>query len=808
MTPTQPPYKLHRWPVHLLLLAALGVAVFTLTDQSATRQYAWAWSPLVLLAWLAPVLAVGGRMFFHTTWHWPPFLLALALALLPAVSLLSAAVSPLAAHSLLRCWPVVGGVALFFWLNDWLEESPADHRFRTRRLARGLALAGAGLAVYSLARWIWHYDGIPWQARNEYPFGHSIYTAGALVLALPWIVLSSVKSSAPLRRGLWALLALIAFLVILTTSSRGGVIALGVVGLAAALLLLLRASWPRRTKLAALAVIFCILAVAVWSNPRLRELVVHRGWSASSQASNTQRSAMLEAGLLLGNQRPWLGWGPGTVPLVYPMVRHELSSGVDNVLQLHNTPVQLWATLGAPGILLLLLLLTAALRRAGQLIRQTSRPSVAVTAGASLIGYAIFALTDHQLDVPAHSILLVSTAALFFCGGAPKKPVPLLRSTKWYLGLATGSALAIPLVLTSRDLLARYTYDQSLTLYGQGRTELAQEYLESAANRAPYDPYYRHQLAWRLLEQLKTVSPAGQREQLHSEATVQLQRSLAAGCLQEYARFNLGWLDLGSGRANDALLHFLATLHEAPHRGGAYFGLGLSLRATGNDSAAVRAFALEWINDPASFAAPLWEWPDYAPLRPKVRAEADRLLGEIYAGNPQAAYVRDLWQWWESNGPPPRRGFDVESSVFLDQLAALANGRPVPPEAAAFPWSQLYAAWLQSPQNPQAFLGLANGDLEYAAALTRRSHRHPPPDWHGFLSAGLEEEPSFLMSVVFSRPGYGVVARHPDGPVLTNLYIQQQHRLVAQFTAGLFPPKGWLSSRILNEWLPAQAYRP
>jgi len=48
-----------------------------------------------------------------------------------------------------------------------------------------------------------------------------------------------------------------------------------------------------------------------------------------------------------------------------------------------------------------------------------------------------------------------------------------------------------------------------------------------------------------------------------------------------------------------------------------------------------------------------------------------------------------------------------------------------------------------------------------------------------------------------------VLALHPDGPALADVYIVQENRLIADFAAGLFPPKGWLPGRFLLALLPA-----
>jgi len=799
--PSQPPYKLQLWPAHLLILSAFGVAVLTCIYPSATREYTWPSVPWLSLFWLTPLAAVIGRLAFRNSWTAPNKLLCIGLGVLTAATALSAAFSPFVEHSLLRIWPTIGGVALFFWLHDWLAESAQGAPSRAQFLTRGLTGFGALLVLVSMIGWSWRYGEFAWATRNDFPFGHSIYNAGALLLVLPWLVYASLNAKGIERMG-WVVATVTGFVALLTTSSRGGVLAAGAVCMVAAGYVFIRARWPVKIKASVVIIAVTLVAFAVWSNPRLRELARGQAWSESAHESNVQRNAMLEAGVKLGLARPWIGWGPGTIPLVYPQVRRELSGGVDSVLQLHNTPAQIWATLGCGGALASLILLGAFGRRLWQIAYGAPPSPLTLTSAASLLGYGLFMLTDHELDVPAMNALLVLNLALFFfCERVPSS-LPVSRAAKWRFSLALVIILLPPLFLTGRDLLARFAYEQSLILFGTGRINEGYEYLETAAQRAPYDPYYRHQYAGRLLEQRAQTKDKPAQARLTARAISELEKSLSSGCLQEFAHFNLGWLALETNEPARAIPHFLATVSEAPHRGGAYLGLGFALQGAGHESEAVRAYALEWINDPSCIAAPLWEWPDFAPLRPKILHEANTLIAELAATHPTARYVRELWAWWENEAPAPQTGFNQETKAFVQVLAALDKNQPPPSAAASYNWALLLNAWLQPPEH-HAFAALTKHDENFSVALVHRAARHAPPRWHDFLTAGLENEPYLLVDTRFARSGYGVLALHPDGPVLTNLYVMQQNRLVATFASTLFPPKGWLKAGELLKRLPA-----
>lgn len=791
-----PPLPFARtWPARLLAVTAAGALAISLAHPSGTRQFTWPWHPLLWLLWLAPVIAL---LFESIPWRHPGRILTSGLLILGAGTLAAAALSPFAALSLPRSWPTVGGIALFFWLHAWVNAGDAQEK--RRWLATGFAGAAAVVAVVSLVGWRWKSADISWLVRNDVPFGHSNYTAGAMLLGLPWLVYAAWQASG-VRRLAWGLAAVAAGAALLTTSSRAAVLALGGTGALAVAFALLRAPWSRRAKGLVVIAACLLLAGAVAGNPRLRELARGGGWSDIARESNTQRGAMLAAGWQLGAERPLLGWGPGSVPLAFPRVRAALTGGVDNVLQLHNTPMQLWATLGIVGLIALALIAGDTLRRMVVLVRAPE--PIALTAAFALLAYGSFALTDHQLDLPFFTGALVINLCLL--GGAPAGLPPIgawMRRTITWLVVA---ALLVPCAQTGRDLFARLAYEQALTALGENRLADAVTSLERAAAHAPYDPYYRHQLAGRLLAMRAASTDANERERIATTAAEHLRLSLAAGCFTEFAHFNLAWLALESGAPRLAANHFRMTLALAPHRSGAYFGLGLALRAQRENAAAVRAFALEWVNDPFAATSPQWAHPELAVFRPSVAREAAAILDELAPVHPTAIYVSTLWRWWDEGDSLPTSAPTRETQDFVASLNALQRGLSPAPEIRVYPWGRLLDTWQRTPAD---FSDLAPRDPAFSAALARRAARHPAPDVHGFLTAGPEGEENLVVAIQSARSGYGVLALHPDGPVLTDLAVRTRPRVVSAFASTVFPARGWLPARELLARLPAESSTP
>ncbi len=770
--------------VRVGLVAALALlALVTLPPLSTSRLYVWPWRGWALLVWALPLALLVVR-------SWRRGLAAPTLtdrlilgggALLAAAAVTSASLSPFRALSLPHVWPTLGGVALLLWLREVLADAPA----RTRTLAAALVAVGTALSLTSLLQWTWT-PGFQWAMRNAHPFGHSNYTAGALVLLLPWLAWGTVRLPGAWRLGS-AGATLAGLIVLASTSSRGGVLALGAAGGLVGLIALFRARWSPGRKALLLFAGLGLVSLGVVSNERLRDLVVHRRWSDHARESNVQRTAMLEAGQRLGARRPLIGWGPGTVPITYPNVRAALSGGVDTVLQLHNTPLQLWATVGAAAAL------AAVLLGAGLVAARPWRQPITsetTAAAVSLGGYALFALTDHQLDVPLMNAVAAANLALLTRRrhGSPAPASTPSLPTRALPALVLTVLVAVPLVPTVRDTLGRRAYS-------------VDDY-ERASAWMPADPYYWQQAASRhLLARQRARSPE-EAARLTAAARAALERSLATSAHTEYAHFNLGWLALERGEPAEAERHFRAAAALAPPRGSVYLGLGFALQVQGRIDAAVRAFALEWVNDPTSAASPLWADPDLAETRRAVLAELARLSDAADASSAvtdaAALRLRIEWiRWWaRDSNTPPTRAHSQASEAWISALPVIQASEAPPPGAMRFAWAHLYAAWRAG-----AWERLTS-DVALASALQARAERLRGEGFLRFLRADIAADPGLVRYLRRVRPGYGVVTFHPDGAPPTDVPPVAENRLVATYLADLYPAKGTLPARYLLNPLP------
>jgi O-antigen ligase len=539
-------------------LAGAGLfclAVITLASPGATRMFAWPWSLAYAGALLAPALILllraldSRRPLFLPSVAWR--LTACAMA---AVILLSAWTSPERGPSLLWSAPLLGALAFFFVAHDVIHTSTSSSR-----PVLFLGLAAAAGTLTSLALWLPTTFGRSLlyiaYARNAFPLGHANYTAGLALLALPVFGTLAWRASGRLRLA-WSVAAVSALIMFLSSGSRSGLAGLAALGFTA---LLLSPLASKKKFLAATALLAGGLVLA-GAHPRTRAMFTPADPAAEPNLSNLQRSAMLKAALRMGQDRPVLGWGPGTTPLAYPRYRAGLEGGAENVLQLHSLPAQLWAELGGAGLACAAAFALLALSRARR------HP----LAFAVLLGYTVFSLGDWQLDVPVFGFAVALCAALL---APPAENSP--ASARLTLGFVTLlSLVAVGFV---------------------GRRNSAPE-LNVRALQLAHDPARA------------------------SEAIALLQSSLVENSAQEIAHFNLGWL-LVVRDPVAAEFHFQAAARLVPDKGGVYFGLGLAHLNQNHPALAARALALECLNDPLFLSSPWWREPAVAAQREATLAE-------------------------------------------------------------------------------------------------------------------------------------------------------------------------------------------
>ncbi len=766
--------------IRLLAMAgALWLLGTTLIPPSATRLDVWPWAALASAGWFA--FAVGAVGLFAAGRLGPPRpALAAGMLLLAGVATLSAWQSPWSGGSLAATLPTLGGLGLFWMLLQAFAHRAGAVAVRTALdavavvtiAAALLGWAQQALAAPSLAALL--------QGRNPAPFGHSVYTAGAALLAGSWLAASASLSTGFARNG--RLLAVGgALLAIVSSSSRAGVAAAAVTSS------LFAFGWwwrrGRRTRDAVLGglALLAVLAVGVSTNVRLREFVLKGEWSAIAAASNDHRLAMAEAGRTLGSAHGFFGPGPGTVPLAYHAGDARVPHAPDGSLQVHSAPLQLWATTGPAGLLALAALLGALAPAIVRGLRPHAPPGTqALAAGA--VGYGLFALTDHQFDLPFIAVFAAAHAALLV---GETSPATTRRTSAGALRAVVATTalllLAGPAWHRARDLAARAAFAEAADAHDAGDLSAVQVRLETAAHRAPWDRFYLEAAA------------AWSWDRDPEFARRQLDTVLAAPTPwpSEFATYNLAWLALARGDPTAASARFSEAARLAPQRTGVFLGQAFALAARGDTEGADDAFARQLLADPGSIALSLWEQPGLRARLPQILARIRSLATALAAQTDDPALRVRLdatatkLAWWKETDTARQRAL-LAALPPADRapLAALLDA----PAAGAGPWpgggawGLLAATWADG--RPTA----AAPEAWRSPLATRLA---ASGDFRSFITTAATED-AFRRAYRVGRGGYRVVMRHPASPDLHDFAAFEENLLLAPHLGAVFPARGWI----------------
>jgi O-antigen ligase len=258
------------------------------------------------------------------------------------------------------------------------------------------------------------------------PYVNHNHYAGLMEMLTPFpLVLAATRFTDGNRKiamaGIAALMAASVFL----SGSRGGMAAFvaEIVVLGVLLVRKREGSWKQPLMLGAFLALVIFFLVWMGGNELTRRLIsIHS--EAREELSGGVRLAIDRDCLRMFLKRPFLGWGLGTFPIVYPEFRSFYTTFFVN--QAHNDYLQLLVETGLAGFSIAVWFLVLVFRHAaGKLKDWTGNASGALTVAALLgcLGIMVHSFLDFNLQIPAN-------AALFYVLCAIAASAPLLESQK------------------------------------------------------------------------------------------------------------------------------------------------------------------------------------------------------------------------------------------------------------------------------------------------------------------------------------------------------------------------------------------
>lgn len=286
---------------------------------------------------------------------------------------------------------------------------------------------GAVVAVFALLQgmapngklyWIWALE----QGGSIYgPYVNHNHYAGLMEMLTPFpLVLAATRFTDGNRKivvaGVAALMAASIFL----SGSRGGMAAFVVQMVMLGVLLVRKneRSWKQPLMLGGFLALVIVFLVWMGGNELTRRLAsIHS--EAREEINGGVRLTIDRDCLRMLLKRPFLGWGLGTFPIVYPEFRSFYTTFFVN--HAHNDYLQLLVETGLAGFSIAAWFLVLVFRRsAAKLTNWTQTASGAMTVAALLgcVGILIHSFLDFNLQIPAN-------AALFYvlCAIAASQPL-------------------------------------------------------------------------------------------------------------------------------------------------------------------------------------------------------------------------------------------------------------------------------------------------------------------------------------------------------------------------------------------------
>jgi len=242
---------------------------------------------------------------------------------------------------------------------------------------------------------------------------------------------------------------------------------------------------------AAVALAAVGLLLAASQLPRLARI------ASRQDVSSLARAVYLRAGWQGWRERPWLGWGPGSVPWTaawFIVPRPGINPWGEAVGELHSLPVQLAYEIGTLGLLTALATGGAFLARRWPERRTAADPGLLAAGCLGLAGAGAAWLGTAAIAVAALPLALAAAAGAALAGGRPDGETTSPPAPARWSGMASFYALLAAAALLAPEV-ARWHYDRAVAAGQAGRQPAVRSELAAAVRNDPELPLYRLRLA-------------------------------------------------------------------------------------------------------------------------------------------------------------------------------------------------------------------------------------------------------------------------------------------------------------------------
>ena len=274
------------------------------------------------------------------------------------------------------------------------------------------------------------------------PYVNHAHYAGLIEMLVPIpLVFAMMNRWARSVRMLFAFVALLMASTIFLSRSLGGMVAFGAQMVFLVVIVGLREGSRRQVLL-----LLCMgVLLAVWLvtlspggiSERIAQLHDPLG-----RAGAGDRLAIVKDSLKMVGERPILGWGLGTFPVVYPSFRSFYTNFFVN--EAHNDYVQTAVETGVVGLAIACLFIglfyKASLRRIVHW-RTEFRPAMSLAATIGITGILMHSFSDFNLQIPANAALFFALAAVATGNSYDHMAKPLGETVRGFLKLVIFVAL-------------------------------------------------------------------------------------------------------------------------------------------------------------------------------------------------------------------------------------------------------------------------------------------------------------------------------------------------------------------------------